>query len=66
MTTEEMPVKLDKIAEELGFHPRTIRRWVAKGMPAHKKTGRGYLFYRSEVNAWIREESDEGPDAHSG
>ncbi len=57
MMTEEMPVRLNQIAEELGFHPRTIRRWVGKGMPAHKahKTGRGYLFYRSEVNAWIRE-----------
>ena len=54
-------IRLADVAEELGLHHTTLRRWVEQGKgPRYLKTPGGvFLFRRQEVDAWIR--SLEGP-----
>lgn len=51
----------DQLAEELGVTTRTISRWrwERKGPPAHKVAGR-ILFKRTDVEAWLDQQREEG------
>jgi excisionase family DNA binding protein len=47
-------LKIEELSEKLSHSPRTIRRWVKRGLPAYMP-GRCFLFDWDEVVAWIKE-----------
>ena len=66
MIPEEKPIKLAQVAELLNTSRRTVCRWVAEeGLPAYRP-GRGYLFYWSEVKAWLESTKNESNNDDSG
>ena len=66
MNQDEKLIKLSVVAGLLGVSRRTIRRWVSERMMPAYKPGRGYLFYWSEVQAWMTRCNDESSDDDSG
>lgn len=58
MDTEERWVDVDQVAAHLAVTKETVYRWIdKKDFPAHK-AGRLLRFKLSEVDAWVREDSD--------
>lgn len=58
MTQEENPIKINDVAKTLSINPRTVRRWIRKGLPAYRP-GKAYYLYMSEVNQWLKETKHE-------
>lgn len=50
----EGTLRLSKVAQGLGVHPSTLRRWFHKGVgPPHIRTPGGtFLFRIEDVSAW--------------
>lgn len=48
----------EEVARKLRRSPKTIRRFVAAGMPAYKVRGR-LFFDPAEVDAWLRDRGDQ-------
>lgn len=48
----------EEVARKLRRSPKTIRRFVATGMPAYKVRGR-LFFDPAEVDAWLRDRGDQ-------
>lgn len=49
-------LRSDEVAEMLGVHPGTVRRWRVKGMgPAWKRWGGMVVYDRAEVERYQRE-----------
>lgn len=66
MASNETPIGMKQLAEILDCSPRTITRYIRdKGLKVHKMGGFN-RFYMSEVNAWLRRETHESDDPHSG
>lgn len=52
--SEEKPMCTKEVAEFLGVHRETIRRWMNSGeLPFHRINGRP-VFYASEINDFIK------------
>jgi len=64
---DEKLVQLGVIAEKLGVSASTVLRYIrTSGLPAYRP-GRGvYLFYLSEVEAWIKGAKCESSNTDSG
>ncbi len=56
-------LKLPEVAEEIGVHSSTLRRWCEQGKgPHHIKTPGGtYIFRTDEVRRWLKSLESE-PD----
>ena len=58
MDTDERWVDVEEVANHLGVRKESVYRWIdKKGFPAHK-AGRLLRFKLSEVDAWVRKDSD--------
>lgn len=59
-------LSLSEIAEILGVHPSTVRKWSDQGvLPVHRTQGGHRRYQRSEVELWMQSQRTNGPsDAH--
>ena len=58
MDTDERWVDVEDVANHLGVRKESVYRWIdKKGFPAHK-AGRLLRFKLSEVDAWVRKDSE--------
>jgi excisionase family DNA binding protein len=59
-------ISLGEIAEELGVHPSTVRKWTDQGrMPVHRTGGGHRRFKRAEVDLWLQSQQVNKPnEAH--
>lgn len=58
MDVDERWVDVEEVANHLGVRKESAYRWIdKKGFPAHK-AGRLLRFKLSEVDAWVRQDSD--------
>jgi uncharacterized protein YjcR len=47
-------LSIEKLAEELGVHVRTIRRWHARGEgPPRVKRSRKLMYRKADVEVWL-------------
>jgi len=60
--TEEW-LSLSEMAEELGVHPSTVRKWADSGdLPVHRTPGGHRRFRRQEVDLWKQAQGTESPE----
>ncbi len=45
---------LDQVAEILGFHRETIRKWILNGELVASKPGKEYRIYKSDLDEFMR------------
>lgn len=50
---EELPVKYQIIAEEMGLSERTIYKWMKTGLIPRYKIGGALVAYRSDIKAAV-------------
>jgi excisionase family DNA binding protein len=61
-------LRISDVAQRIGVHESTIRRWCQKGAgPAHIKIGRGhYLFDPQTVERWLTDLKTQGGPSKEG
>ncbi len=59
MPDNEPWVSIETVAEHLAVSKDTIRRWIKRGLPAHR-AGRFWRLRLSEVDAWVRDGGAQG------
>ena len=59
MNTIEQKLSAKQCAQLNGVSAKTVIRWAQSGMP-HFHFEKKYLFYQSEVEAWMNENFREG------
>ena len=52
---DKMVFQLDEVAELLGVHPESVRRWIRAGKLSAAKTGKQYLISRSDLQAFWKD-----------
>ncbi len=66
MPDSESWVSIETVAEHLAVSKDTIRRWIKRGLPAHR-VGRFWRLRLSEVDAWVRDAgAADQPDDSGG
>jgi excisionase family DNA binding protein len=52
--TEERFLTLDEVAERVGFHRVTVRKWIVDGELVASRIGREYRIRKSDLDEFMR------------
>ena len=65
MVTEERWVGVEDVATHLGVAKDSAYRWIDnRGLPSHR-VGRLFRFKLSEIDEWVRQDSQQEADSNS-